>query len=146
MKYRCLWITCSISNPFIIISMLQPPAKEEVASMQMMLLPRNPLLVRNPLFVMNPFNCSLAEQNQRLPKLSGVHECRCARLLLCKLTNHSSLKYCTTTNNSQIIDSEDRSRTSARDNNRTLAEHVIVQQNADVIQIGETVHTKGCGS
>ena len=24
MKYRCLWLTCSISNPLTIISMLQP--------------------------------------------------------------------------------------------------------------------------
>jgi hypothetical protein len=54
--------------------------------------------------------------------------------------------YCTSKKKSQIIDSEDRSRRSDRDNNLTLAEHVIVQQNADVIQIGETAYTKGCGS
>ena len=57
----------------------QPPVKEEVASVQVL-----PLL-RNPLFVWNPFDRSVAEQNQRLPKLSGVHVCtRCALLHSCK--------------------------------------------------------------
>ena len=49
-------------------------------------------------------------------------------------------------NHKSYILKTDRSWTSARDNDLTLAEHVIVQQNADVIQIGETVRTKGCGS
>ena len=44
----------------------QPPAKEEVASEQVLLLPRNRFFVRNP------FDRSVAEQNQRFPKLSGV--------------------------------------------------------------------------
>ena len=61
----------------------QPPAKvtakEEVASEQVLLLPRNPLFVRNP------FDRSVAEQNQRLPKLSGVlDQSRCALLPSCK--------------------------------------------------------------
>ena len=48
--------------------MLQPPAKEEVASVQVLLLQRNPLLARNPMSVRNLFDRSVAEQNQRLPK------------------------------------------------------------------------------
>ena len=57
----------------------QPPSKEEVASEQVLLLPRNPLFVRNP------FDRSVAEQDHRLPKLSGVHVCtRCALLPSCK--------------------------------------------------------------
>ena len=60
---------------------LQPPAKKKAASVQMLLLPRNALLVCNPF----DRTSSVAEQNQRLPKPSGVHACtRCALLLLCK--------------------------------------------------------------
>ena len=43
------------------------------------------MLARNLLFVRDLFDSSVAEQNQRLPKPSGVHVCtRCALPPSCK--------------------------------------------------------------